>query len=397
MKSLFTSESVSVGHPDFVASAISDAILDYCVSHDENSRCGIEVLCVPNTVILGGEVTTLAPLSLTKVGEIVRDTVRSIGYTDSSLGFSADELVVENYLHQQSPDINQGVDRDSYTGFGDQGIMFGYACDDTEDLYPLAAYIANKLMLRYNELQLNHPEILSPDGKSQVTIDTSNNTIDTIIIAASHKEDIDPEKLESFIKTRLINPVLEDIKVGDETAFDLLTDETKILINTTGKFVLCGPYADAGVNGRKLVVDSYGGYARIGGGNMHGKDASKSDFSLAVYARYLAKNLVAAGIAKKVEIQLASAIGEAEPVSIKVDTFGTGIASDEHIAEVLKENFDMSCDNIIRSLHLLRANRKATNFCFTFGCSATEDGDSKLRYLHPWEATDLVDKLKKLF
>lgn len=397
MKSLFTSESVSVGHPDFVASAISDAILDYCVSHDENSRCGIEVLCTPKMVTLGGEVTTLAPLSLTKIDEIVRDTVRSIGYTDSSLGFSADELEIESYLHQQSPDINQGVDRDSYTGFGDQGIMFGYACDDTEDLYPLAAYIANKLMLRYNELQLNHPEILSPDGKSQVTIDTSNNTIDTIIIAASHKEDIDPEKLESFIKTRLINLVLEDIKVGDETAFDLLTDETKILINTTGKFVLCGPYADAGVNGRKLVVDSYGGYARIGGGNMHGKDASKSDFSLAVYARYLAKNLVAAGVAKKVEIQLASAIGEAEPVSIKVDTFGTGIASDEHIAEVLKENFDMSCDNIIRSLHLLKTNRLSTNFNFTFGCAPTENEGKELKFNHPWEATDLVDKLKQLF
>lgn len=396
MKSLFTSESVSIGHPDFVASAISDAILDYCVSHDENSRCGIEVLCVPNRVIIGGEVTTAAPLTV-NINDIVRDTVNQIGYTDSDLGFSSEDLIVDNYLHCQSPDINQGVDRESYTGFGDQGIMFGYACDDTEDLYPLAAYIANKLMLRYNELQLNHPEILSPDGKSQVTIDTSNNTIDTIIIAASHKEDVDQEKLESFIKTRLINPVLESIKVGEETAFDLLTGETKVLINTTGKFVLCGPYADAGVNGRKLVVDSYGGYARIGGGNMHGKDASKSDFSLAVYARYLAKNLVAAGIAKKVEIQLASAIGEAEPVSIKVDTFGTGIASDEHIVEVLKENFDMSCDNIIRSLHLLRANRKATNFCFTFGCSATEDGDSKLRYLHPWEATDLVDKLKKLF
>lgn len=275
--------------------------------------------------------------------------------------------------------------------------MFGYACDDTENLYPLAAYIANKLMLRYNELQLNHPEILSPDGKSQVTIDTSNNTIDTIIIAASHKEDIDPEKLESFIKTRLINPVLEDIKVGDETAFDLLTDETKILINTTGKFVLCGPYADAGVNGRKLVVDSYGGYARIGGGNMHGKDASKSDFSLAVYARYLAKNLVAAGVANKVEIQLASAIGEAEPVSIKVDTFGTGVKEDKEIAEILKDNFDMSCDNIIRSLHLLKTNRLSTNFSFTFGCAPTVNENTDLSFNHPWEATDLVDKLKKLF
>ncbi len=412
VKRLFSSESVSVGHPDFVATAISDAILDFCVAADKKSRCGIEVMCVPNKVILGGEITTKADLNDETLGTLVRQVVASIGYTKPEYGFCAcddpdcpNKLQIENNIHTQSPDINQGVDKaNDEIGCGDQGIMFGYACNETSNYYPLAAAIANEIMRVYTRYFKKHQDILSPDAKSQVTIDYANECIDTIVIAASHKEDVSPEKLRNIIEKHILLPALQNVELGarfeDEetkTAYDLMTKDTKILINTTGKFVICGPYGDAGIEGRKLAVDSYGGYAHIGGGNLHGKCASKSDFSYAVYSRYLAKNLVAAGVAPQVEIQLASAIGVSTPVSIYVEA---DFLDDEQclkIATILQENLDMSCNAIIEQLHLLETNRTSTNFDYTFGLQPKKEEGLPLPYFHPWESLDLVPKFKELF
>lgn len=406
VKKLFTSESVSCGHPDFVASSISDAIIDHCLRYDNRSRCGIEVLCTPNRVTLGGEVTTSAPFDKDTIEHIVRQTVINIGYVNPEAGFCGCEdpecphrLTIDNFIHKQSPDINQGVDNGVSTGAGDQGIMFGFASNETREYYPLAAQIANELMRQYMRILPENTGILYPDAKSQVTIDYDNNNhIDVIVIAASHKEDVKYEDLYEVVKNQIIVPALQNVILKDgSTAESLFDEDTNILVNTTGKFVIHGPFGDAGVNGRKLAVDSYGGYARIGGGNSHGKDVSKTDTTLAFYTRYLAKNLVAAGIASKLEIQLATAIGVAEPVSVAIDTFGTGIIPDAEIAEKLLETQDMTLDNIIEQLNLYETERISTNTQFTFGVPAGETGEDVLKYHHTWERLDKVDEFKQIF
>lgn len=395
MNKLFTSEAVSIGHSDFIATSISDALLDYCMVKDKKTRAGIEVMCVPERVILGGEVTTKVDLTDEKVSEIVRSVVKFIGYTGYDYGFEAENLTVENYLHTQSPDINQGVDQENgEIGAGDQGLMFGFATNETKEAYPLAAQIANELMRQYTKVFKHNSEILSPDAKSQVTIDYTNNRIDTIVIAASHKEGVKYQILFDLIKQKVIDIALQHVYLKDGTqAFELMDANTKILLNTTGKFVICGPLGDCGICGRKLAVDSYGGYARLGGGNTHGKDASKSDFSFAVYSRYLAKNVVSAGLADKVEIQLASAIGMPYPVSIAVNTFGTGKLEDNVLAEHLL-NLKHSNSDIINLLHLTDTNRFSTNTDYTFGVAPSEVEFEPLKYFHPWEKLNLVDTFK---
>jgi S-adenosylmethionine synthetase len=418
MNKLFTSESVSVGHPDFVASAIGDKLLDLLVDQDKRTRAGIEILVAPNKVVLAGEVTSSAVVDFV---EETRKVVGQIGYDEPQLGFCASLLSVDNYIHQQSPDINQGVDRENgETGAGDQGIMFGYAANETEELYPLTAQIANEIMRRYMHYQKNHKDKYSPDAKSQVTLDYTEGKLDTILLAVSHKENVSEDEIRADIFTHVVIPALCSIKLKREFALelnpswkdedkeflahDLLDDSTKILINTTGKFVICGPVGDAGVMGRKIVVDSYGGHAHIGGGNCHGKDASKVDFSAAVASRYAAKNLVAAGVADKLEIQLAYAIGLAKPVSINVNTFNTNKTklTEEQIAEKVQELFDFSPNGIENALHLTECVRFTTNTQYFFGVRPLKkdvnfDDYKNLHLVHTWEQLDKVDEIKKAF
>lgn len=411
-RKLFTSESVSVGHPDVVASTIADAILDAFMQQDKETRAGIEVSCAPDFVLVFGEIRTIAEVN---IEEIVRNTVAKIGYDSDSYGFNANTLVVENRLHLQSPDIAQGVDKDNEeVGAGDQGIMFGFACNETDVLYPLTAQLANNIMRVYTKFFNENKEDYSPDAKSQVTFDYTNGLIDTIIVAASHKEHVTNDQIYSDILTNVVMPALKMTKITKafaesighpeaETAADLVpTTGFNFYVNTTGKFVICGPYGDAGVNGRKLTVDSYGGHAKIGGGNTHGKCVSKTDFNQAVATRYVAKNLVAAGIADKVEIQVSSAIGHVEPVSIFVDTFGTSKVNltDEEIAEKVYALFNFSVHKVIETLDLKNVNREKTNFNYTFGVSAEECAckcSCSLKKVHTWEQLDLVDSLKESF
>ena len=373
---LFTSESVTEGHPDKVADQISDAVLDAVFEKDPNGRVACETFVTTGLVLVGGEITTETYVDIPTV---VRNTVEEIGYTNAKFGFDYETCSVLTTIDQQSPDIALGVDRD---GAGDQGMMFGYACDETEELMPMPIMLAHKLAQRLATVRkTGELDFLRPDGKSQVTVkyvDGKPVSIDTVVISTQHSPDVDNETLRHEIIEKVISPVLPK---------DLLPTNGPVYhINPTGRFVTGGPQGDAGLTGRKIIVDTYGGYARHGGGAFSGKDPTKVDRSAAYAARYIAKNVVAAGLAKKCEIELAYAIGVAEPVSIFVDTFGTGAASEAEIVSLITKNFDLTPKGIISMLNLRRPIYKQTAAYGHFG----RTGES-----FTWEKIDKVDVLKK--
>jgi len=388
---LFTSESVTEGHPDKICDQISDAILDAILAADPNARVACETTVTTGLVLVAGEVTTTTYVD---IKGIVRDTVAEIGYTRGKYGFDAENLAVLVALGEQSPDIAQGVDQaleareGSMTdeeleaiGAGDQGLMFGYACNETPELMPLPISLAHKLARRLAEVRKNGTlDYLRPDGKTQVTVeyDENNNPVrvDTIVISTQHDEEASLEQIQADMKEHVIKTVVPA---------ELLDAETKYFINPTGRFVIGGPKGDAGLTGRKIIVDTYGGYARHGGGAFSGKDATKVDRSAAYAARYVAKNIVAAGLADRAEVQLAYAIGVARPVSIAVDTFGTGKVEEAKIVECVGELFDLRPAGIIKMLDLRRPIYKQTA---AYGHFGRTDLDV------PWEKTDRAEALK---
>ena len=335
MKRFFTSESVTEGHPDKIADQISDAILDDILKNDPNGRVACETICTTGMVMVFGEITTNHYVDVQK---IVRDTVTEIGYVRGKYGFDADNLAVLTAIDPQSPDIAMGVDEssDHEQGAGDQGIMFGYACKETEEYMPLAITLAHKLCHKLTEVRKNGTlSYLRPDGKSQVTVEYDDNgnilRIDTVLISTQHSPEVELSKLAKDIKKYVVDEVIPSA---------LVDKDTKFLFNPTGRFVIGGPAGDSGLTGRKIIVDTYGGYAKHGGGAFSGKDASKVDRSAAYMARYIAKNVVAAGLCDKCQIQLSYAIGVAEPTSVLVDTFGTAVIPEEKIMSIVDEVFD---------------------------------------------------------
>jgi S-adenosylmethionine synthetase len=378
---LFTSESVSEGHPDKVADAISDAVLDAVLAQDRHGRVAAETLVATGLVVMAGQITTNANVNYS---DLARDVIKRIGYDDSSIGFDYRSCAVLTAFDRQSADIKQGVDEgsgmDLEQGAGDQGLMYGYACDETPQLMPMPIYYAHRLMERQAELRKDgRLPWLRPDAKSQVSvqyIDGKPHHIDTVVISTQHREDISHEPLTEAVIEEIVKPVLPK---------ELCTKETKYLINPTGRFVIGGPLGDTGLTGRKIIVDSYGGYSRHGGGAFSGKDPSKVDRSAAYAARYVAKNIVAAGLAKKCEIQVAYAIGIARPVSVLVDTFGTGRIPDEKIAKLVEKHFDLRPKGIIHSLNLLRPIYGKTAAYGHFGRDEPE---------FSWEAADKVSALR---
>lgn len=390
MRKLFTSESVTEGHPDKICDQISDAILDAIFAKDPQARVACETAVTTGMVLVMGEVSTETYVD---IQTIVRNTVKEIGYDRGKYGFDAENLNVLNAIHEQSPDIAMGVDSAlenkqgemkeedfEKVGAGDQGIMFGFACDETKELMPLPISLAHQLARKLTEVRKNGTlKYLRPDGKTQVTVEYDENgpkRVDTVLISSQHSEAVDIEQIKKDMIEYVIKPIIDPA---------LLDEETRYLVNPTGRFVIGGPHGDAGLTGRKIIVDTYGGYSRHGGGAFSGKDPTKVDRSAAYAARWVAKNIVAAGLAKKVEIQLAYAIGVARPVSILVDTFGTGIVSDEILAEIVQENFDLRPGAIIKELDLRRPIYKATA---AYGHFGREDIDA------PWEKTDKVEALK---
>jgi S-adenosylmethionine synthetase len=378
---LFTSESVSEGHPDKVADAISDAVLDAVLAQDRNGRVAAETLVATGLVVMAGQITTHANLNYS---DLARDVIKRIGYDDSSMGFDYRSCAVLTAFDKQSQDIKQGVDEgsglDLEQGAGDQGLMYGFACDETPQLMPVPIYYAHRLMERQAELRRDgRLPWLRPDAKSQVSVryvDNKPHHIDTVVISTQHREDISHEPLTEAVIEEIVKPVLPK---------ELCSRETKFLINPTGRFVIGGPLGDTGLTGRKIIVDSYGGYSRHGGGAFSGKDPSKVDRSAAYAARYVAKNIVAAGLAKKCEVQVAYAIGIARPVSVLVETFGTGRISDEKIAKLVEKHFDLRPKGIIHSLNLLRPIYGKTAAYGHFGRDEPE---------FSWEATDKVSALR---
>ncbi len=370
---LFTSESVTEGHPDKICDQISDAILDAILTEDPNARVACETTVTTGLVLVAGEITTSTYVD---IKGIVRDTVAEIGYTRGKYGFDAENLAVLVAIGEQSPDIAQGVDQaleareGSMTdadieaiGAGDQGLMFGYACNETPELMPLPISLAHKLARRLTEVRKSGElAYLRPDGKTQVTIEYDENNVpvrvDTIVISTQHDEEATLEQIQADLKALVIAPVVPS---------ELLDAQTKYFINPTGRFVIGGPKGDAGLTGRKIIVDTYGGYARHGGGAFSGKDATKVDRSAAYAARYVAKNIVAAGLAERAEVQLAYAIGVAQPVSIAVDTFGTGRVSESEIVKWVRELFDLRPAGIIKMLDLRRPIYKQTAAYGHFG------------------------------
>lgn len=365
---LFTSESVTEGHPDKLCDCVSDAILDALLKQDANSRCACEVTAVPGELHIMGEITTTAQVDYKAVA---RDAVREIGYDKDEYGFNADTMVVRVSLHQQSPDIAMGVDRAETSksrafqllGAGDQGMMFGYACDETPERMPLPISLAHALAYRLTEVRKSGLlPYLRPDGKSQVTVEYDENNrpvrVHTVVISAQHDPDVDMAQLNQDILSEVICKVIPTKLMDGQTVFH---------INPTGRFVLGGPAADTGLTGRKIIVDTYGGYARHGGGAFSGKDPTKVDRSAAYMARYLAKNVVAAGLATRCEIQLSYAIGVAEPISLMVDTFGTGSIADEQLAELLLAEIDLTPSAIIQTLALNRPGYRRTAAYGHFG------------------------------
>ena len=386
-KMLFTSESVTEGHPDKVCDAISDAVLDAILSQDKNARVACETFCTTDSVNLMGEITTTATVDYEK---IARGVIADIGYTVAGVGFDAESCKVNVQIHKQSPDIAMGVDKSlelksgeddelNLHGAGDQGMMFGYACDETEELMPLAISLAHKMSKKLTEVrksgELNY---LLPDGKTQVTVeyeDGAPKRIDAVVVSSQHTAETDLEVLRQDILEKVIKSTVPA---------SLMDENTKIFINPTGRFVVGGPAGDTGLTGRKIIVYTYGGYARHGGGAFSGKDPTKVDRSAAYAARYVAKNIVAAKIAKRCEIQLAYAIGVATPVSVMVDTFGTGSVSDEKISEAVKKVFDLRPEAIIRKLDLRRPIYRQTS---SYGHMGRTDIDVN------WEKTDMVNEL----
>lgn len=389
---LFTSESVTEGHPDKICDQISDAILDSILAEDPNARVAAETSVTTGLVLVAGEITTSTYVDIPKV---VRETVREIGYTRAKYGFDAETCAVLTSIDEQSVDIAQGVDQAlearegqmteeeiDAIGAGDQGLMFGYATKETPELMPLPISLAHKLSRRLAEVRKNGTlAYLRPDGKTQVTVeyDEANNPvrIDTIVISTQHAEDITLEQIQADLKEHVIDAVIPA---------ELIDADTKYFINPTGRFVIGGPQGDAGLTGRKIIVDTYGGYARHGGGAFSGKDPTKVDRSAAYAARYVAKNLVAAGLADKAEVQLAYAIGVAHPVSIAVDTFGTGKLSETELVELIRENFDLRPAGIIKMLDLRRPIYKQTAAYGHFGRTDVE---------LPWEQTDKAAMLEE--
>ena len=389
-KLLFTSESVTEGHPDKLCDAISDAILDACLEQDPMSRVACETATCTGFVLVTGEITTKANLD---IPSIVRKTVNEIGYDDAKKGFDGNTCAVMVALDQQSADIAMGVDKaleakegnitdELDTGAGDQGMMFGYATKETPELMPYPIALAHRLAQQLTTVRKNKTlPYLRPDGKTQVSVeydeDGNVKRLEAVVCSTQHSEDVTQEQIHEDIKKYVFDPVLPK---------DLIDDETKFFINPTGRFVIGGPHGDAGLTGRKIIVDTYGGYARHGGGAFSGKDCTKVDRSAAYAARYVAKNIVAAGLADKCEIQLSYAIGVAMPTSIMVDTFGTGKLSNEELVKVVRENFDLRPAGIIKMLDLRRPIYRGTAAYGHFGRT-----DLQL----PWEATDKVDTLKK--
>ncbi len=380
MSYIFTSESVSEGHPDKLCDQISDALLDQALTTDPNSRIAIETFVTTNRVVLGGEVNTTAKLTPEKV---VRKVLNDIGYTSQDIGISASECQVDSYIHQQSADIAQGVNVGEGTysemGAGDQGIMFGYACDQTDTYMPLTCHLSHELLKSLTALRKNGTlPYLRPDSKSQVSIEFEGREpkrIDTVLISTQHSPDVTLEQITEDVTRLVIKPCLPA---------ELMDDQTRIMINPTGRFVVGGPHGDAGLTGRKVIVDTYGGWARHGGGAFSGKDASKVDRSAAYMARYVAKNIVAAGFASEIEVQFSYAIGYPKPISIYVDTKGTGKLKDEDIISIINENFDLSPEGIISTLNLKKPVFQATAVYGHFG-----------RNEFAWEQLDMVDAIKK--
>ncbi len=388
-RKLFTSESVTEGHPDKISDIISDAILDEIMRHDPMGRVACEVTVTTGLVMVVGEISTSTYVDISKV---VRECVREVGYDRAKYGFDCDTCAVITAIDEQSPDIALGVDNSleakngekayGEIGAGDQGIMFGYACNETEELMPLSISLAHKLTLKLSQVRKSGEiSYIRPDGKSQVTVVYDENdrpvAVDTVVVSTQHSEDVTQEELRKDIMEKVILPVIPA---------DLLTEDTKYYINPTGRFVVGGPQGDSGHTGRKLIVDTYGGAARHGGGAFSGKDPTKVDRSAAYAARYVAKNVVAAGLADRCELQLAYAIGVAEPVSVRVDTFGTAKVSESIIEELVAKHFDLRPAAIIEKLDLRRPIYKQTA---SYGHFGRTDLDL------PWEKTDKAELLKQ--
>ena len=372
-KYLFTSESVSMGHPDKLADQISDAILDAMLEQDPKSRVACETMVSTEMAVIAGEITSKAKVDVEK---LVRSVMKDVGYTDAATGIGCDSCDVIVKLDQQSPDIAQGVDAD---GAGDQGLMFGYACDDTEELMPLPIALSHQILEKLNEARFSKKvDWLRPDSKSQVTVEYDGFKpirIDTVVVSTQHGPNVDNETIQKFIKEEIVEPLLPK---------ELVKGDVKYHINPTGKFEIGGPHGDCGLTGRKIIVDTYGGWGRHGGGAFSGKDSTKVDRSAAYMARHVAKNIVAAGLAKRCEVQLAYAIGVADPVSVHVDTQGTGTVSDEIICNVVREQYPLSTQGIINYLKLQRPIFRKTAAGGHFG---RNDPD------FTWESTESAKEL----
>ena len=382
-KKIFTSESVTEGHPDKMCDQISDAILDSILERDKNARVACEVMATTGIVFVAGEVTTSCYVD---IDTIVRETVRCIGYKDSLMGFDYDSCAVVVSLKGQSPDIAMGVDRKSDLsdgeafGAGDQGMVFGFACRETDDFMPMPIYLAHKLTKRLAEVRkTGEIPYLRPDGKAQVSVEYEDGRpvgITCVVVSAQHSSSVEHGEIERDILEKVINPTIPP---------DLLTEDTKYYINPTGRFVVGGPQSDCGLTGRKIIVDTYGGYASHGGGSFSGKDPTKVDRSAAYMARYAAKNVVAAGLAEKCELQIAYAIGVSRPVSVFVNTYGTGILEDDRISEIVGRHFDFRPAAIIKHFDL---QRPIYSQCAAYGHFGRKDLDL------PWERLDKVEALK---